>query len=165
MNMKFVPFFIYLLSVVACAPRDKQVPDNKPQVISDSAALCEECRVCAGQFYEADELDSALFWYTRATEYDPQSPQAWHGKASTLSRMLRHDEAQVAYDEALRLKPDYVLAIWHRACDYSVNLHREEALATLKHAVELDPSVKQNAKEDPCFQWLWKDDDFLKVVK
>ncbi len=159
--------FILLLCgcLAACSPRLHTVNRAIQPISPDSAALCEECQICAGQFYQADLLDSALFWYVRATDFDPDNPQAWHGRASTLSRMLRHDEAQLAFDVALRLRPDYVLAMWHRACDYSVNLHREEALASLRRAIELDTSVKQIAREDQCFAWLRKDEDFLQAVK
>lgn len=164
-SIKLAAILFCLLLILGCNSRAPKPADTQPKALSDSASLAEEYRICAGQFYESDQLDSALYWYTRATEYDPDDPRGWHGKASTLSRMRRHDEAQDAFDVALQLKPDYVQAIWHRACDFSANLHREEALADLRRAIQLDSSMKSNAKEDPCFQWLWKDKDFLEVVK
>ena len=82
-----------------------------------------------------------------------------------LSRMLRHDEAQAAYDAAIRLKPDYVTAIWHRGCDHAVNLQKAAALADLRHAVALDSTIKQDAQHDRCFEWLWKDEKTFAIVK
>jgi tetratricopeptide (TPR) repeat protein len=127
--------------------------------------VAEDLRICAGQFYEADQLDSALDLFTRATELDPADPRGWHGKGATLGRLLRHDEAQAAFNEAIRLKPDYVAAIWHRGCDHSVNLQRDAALADLRLAISLDSTVKRDAQQDKCFEWLWANKEFLAIVK
>jgi tetratricopeptide (TPR) repeat protein len=131
----------------------------------DSAASGVDCRVRALQFYEADQLDSALALYTRATQYNRNDKYAWHGIAATLGRLGRYDEALPAYDEALRIDSNYVGAIWHRACGYANALQKDKALSDLRRAIALDSTVKQDAQQDKCFEWMWGDSVYLSVVR
>ncbi len=163
-NFSFL-IFAFLLACSPRTPRPEQPRVVVPLAPSDSATQAEELRNYASQCYESEEYDSALDLFTRATQLDPDDPQGWHGRGATLSKMLRHDEAQDALDIAIDLKPDYLVAIWHRACDHSVNLQKEAALSDLRRAVALDPSVKESAKQDRSFQWLWADSEFLSIVK
>ena len=161
--MKIPYIALLLFAVVSCnTPRTE---NTKPKVAFDSIAVAEDCRIRAGQYYEADQLDSALALYTRATQYNRNDKHAWHGMASTLGRLGRHDEAGPAYDEALRIDPNYVGAIWHRACGHAKSLQKEKALADLKRAIELDSTIKSDARQDACFDWLWEDEEFLAVVR
>ena len=161
--MRFTFCFLVLGFCFGCATREQAPP--KAERILDSLSIALDFRIRAGQFYEADQLDSALALYTLATQYNRNDKHAWHGVATTLGRLGRHNEAGPAYDEALRIDPNYVRAIWHRACGHANVFEKDSALADLRRAIELDSTVKQGAQEDKCFDWLWADAEFLALVE
>jgi len=156
---------LVLVLVVSCSSHSPKVKTADSTTTLDSAALAEDAFVRGRQFYEADQLDSALAWYTRGTELNPTDARLWHGKGATLGRLKRHEEALAALDEAIRLQPIYTSAIWHRACENASHFDKDEALADLRRAIELDKTIRQAAKEDSCFYWLWDDTDFLAVTE
>ena len=153
-----------LVLFCACTPRGPQPEAVKPNMVLDSTALGEDARIRARQFYEGDQLDFALFWYTHATQYNPQDKHAWHGKAATLGRLGRHQEALGAFEEALRIDSNYVGAIWHRACGFAAQLEKDKALTDLRRAIAIDSTIKSAAQQDSCFWWMWQDEDFLALV-
>jgi tetratricopeptide (TPR) repeat protein len=61
---------------------------------------------------------NALKKFTKATELSPAMYQAWNYVGYTNRRLGNYDDALVAYDHALRLKPDYAEAIEYRGHAY-----------------------------------------------
>jgi tetratricopeptide (TPR) repeat protein len=114
--------------------------------------------------YQPGNLDAALGLFDSSLTYNPENAKAWHGYGATLARMNRHEEAQKAFDEALRLKPDYVSAWWHRGCDNSVAGRADTALSDLTHAITLDSTVKYWPFSDPCWNPLLDDPRLLKLT-
>lgn len=53
---------------------------------------------------------------------------------------------------------------YNKACAYSLMNKRNEALADLKCAIELDPDYIELAKNDKDFEKLWEDKDFINIV-
>lgn len=163
--MKITLLIICLSLIAGCTPRENS-QTSKPARTLDSLELSQYYQTLGGQFYDEDiRNDSALYWYTRATEFNRDNKHAWHGVALALGRLGRHNESGPAYDEALRIDSNYVGAIWHRACGHAITLDKQQALADLRRAILLDSTVKQGAQEDLCFEWLWEDKDFLAVVR
>jgi len=114
--------------------------------------------------YMPGNLDAAVVWFDSSLAYNPLNAKAWHSYGATLARMNRHEEAQRAFDEALRLKPDYVSAWWHRGCDNSVAGRADTALSDLSHAIEVDSTVKSWPFSDPCWNPLLDDPRLLKLT-
>lgn len=163
--MRIFLLLVSFLVIVGCTSRET-AQSVKPKRTLDSLEMSQYYQALGGQFYDEDiRNDSALYWYTRATEFNRDNKHAWHGVALALGRLGRHNESGPAYDEALRIDSNYVLAIWHRACGHAITLDKQEALADLRRAILLDSTVKQGAQEDRCFEWMWEDRDFLAVVK
>jgi tetratricopeptide (TPR) repeat protein len=104
--------------------------------------------------YNPGRLDSALVMFNLALRWDSLNAPAWQAKGATLARMNRHDEAQAAFDAALRIRPDYLTAWWHRGCDNAVAGRVEEALSDLRHAMAIDSTVKSWPFEDACWDSL-----------
>jgi tetratricopeptide (TPR) repeat protein len=90
---------------------------HRPLDHADSLYIAGSYLDQAHDDYGPGRLDSALVNFERSLAWDPRNATAWHGKGATLGRMHRFREARAAYDEALRLRPDYFMAWWHRGCD------------------------------------------------
>jgi tetratricopeptide (TPR) repeat protein len=136
-----------------------------PLTHGDSVRMGEDMYVQGYQEYEHDHLDSALALFSKAVTWDSLHAGAWHGLGSTLARLNRHAEAQNAFDRCLALKPDHLMAWWHRGCDNAVAGRAEEALADLRHAIALDSSVKHWPPEDPCWKNLLSDPRLLEITR
>lgn len=61
---------------------------------------------------------SALKKFARATELQPSMYQSWNYLGYTNRKVGNYEGALVAYDQALRLKPDYAEAIEYRGHAY-----------------------------------------------
>jgi hypothetical protein len=43
--------------------------------------------------------------------------------------------------------------------------NKDQTIFNLKHAIELDSSYKEMAKNDEDFKELWEDEDFKKLIE
>jgi tetratricopeptide (TPR) repeat protein len=68
------------------------------------------------------------------------------------------------YEQALKINPKDANACYNKACACSLMDKKNEALADLKRAVELDPDYKEMAKNDNDFEKLWEERDFKNIV-
>lgn len=93
-----------------------------------------------------------------------RSKHIWSNKGSVFEIFGKPDEALKAYEKAIELEPDCDLAWFNRACLYSVKGDKEKALSSLEKAIELDPRNKEKVKDDEDFEFLWCDEDFIKLV-
>jgi tetratricopeptide (TPR) repeat protein len=125
-----------------------------PSPHADSAAIAKLYFDQGVDEYEPGRLDSALVMFSLALCWDPLSAPAWQAKGATLARMNRHEEAQTAFDAALRIRPDYLTAWWHRGCDNAVAGRVDEALSDLRQAIAIDSTVKSWPFEDACWDSL-----------
>jgi tetratricopeptide (TPR) repeat protein len=155
--------FVLALVTVCIAPFASRAAN--PPTRADSLLMAKSWYDLAVSDYSPGRLDSAIVAVNMALRWNPKSPEAWHLKGSTLGRMLRHEEARCAFDEALRLRPDYALAWWHRGCDNAVAKRYEEALSDLGHAIASDSSIKSWPFEDACWDSLVNDPRLLEMTK
>ena len=79
--------------------------------------------------------------------------------------LKKYKEAIVNYDKAIELQPDYIEALYNRACSYSLMKNKAEMLNSLKKAIELYPKFKADAPKDPDFKDYWEDPDFKKITE
>jgi tetratricopeptide (TPR) repeat protein len=115
--------------------------------------------------YEPGRLDSALVMFDHALQWDRASAATWQARGATLGRLMRHQEAQAAFDSALRLRPDFLIAWWHRGCDNAVAGRFEEALSDLRHAIRIDSTVKSWPFQDECWDSLRTDPRLLELTR
>jgi tetratricopeptide (TPR) repeat protein len=149
------------LAGVAMAAAGKS--SGSPPSHADSAAIAKLYFDQGVDEYEPGRLDSALVMFNWALRWDSSSASAWQAKGATLARMNRHEEAQAAFDRALRIRPDYLVAWWHRGCDNAVAGRVEEALRDLRHAIAIDSTVMSWPFEDACWDSL-RDDPRLREL-
>jgi uncharacterized Ntn-hydrolase superfamily protein len=94
----------------------------------------------------------------------------WKGEALILEgyRLAEEKDWQGAFAagmEAVALDPHEGEPHYHLACYYSKAGMRKEALAELRTAVELDPSLGPRARKDPDFEPLYEDEEFLGITR
>jgi tetratricopeptide (TPR) repeat protein len=130
----------------------------------DSLFMAKSYLDQANEYYGSDPLDSALVYYERSLAWDPTNPLAWHGKGSTLGQMRRFREATAAYDEALRLRPNYFMAWWHRGCDNAAAGNLDDAISDLRHALALDSTKRSWPFEDSDWDSLRNDWRLLELT-
>jgi len=68
------------------------------------------------------------------------------------------------WNRGIRLDPNDEWAHYNRACAYSQLDQREDAIADLKRAIDLDPKCREKAKTDPDFAPLRSDPDVRELV-
>jgi Tfp pilus assembly protein PilF len=71
----------------------------------------------------------------------------------------------ISCDEAIKINPNYALAWFNRAGIYALKREKEKSLSDLKRAIELNSSLKENARKDKSFENFWNDEDFKKIVE
>jgi tetratricopeptide (TPR) repeat protein len=113
---------------------------------------------------EMNKNEEALKAYNKATSLDTANSDAWQNKAGLLAKTNKLDEAIYAYSRAIQLAPGVAVFIYNRGCAYCRKGDRTNALADLKKAISISPSLKGNAVKDEDFKSLWEDEDFKKLT-
>jgi tetratricopeptide (TPR) repeat protein len=96
------------------------------------------------QALETGEYEVALRHYRLALDKATNSTfrfQADFGIGSTLTAMGRHQEAVVALEEALRIRPDHAEALYMLGLAYAYADDMDKAVATLEMAVSRAPDL------------------------
>ncbi|MDP2887626.1 MAG: tetratricopeptide repeat protein [Bacteroidota bacterium] len=122
--------------------------------------------VAKGQIHaEMKQFEEASKAFDKATKLDPKRPDVWGMKAGTLAKLGKYDEALLSANKGIELMPASFVGIYNRACVYSLKGDKANALADLKKAIELNPSIKRHAQTDEDFKSLWDDEDFKNTTK
>lgn len=118
------------------------------QVTSEESQLDADLQVALGVlFNSSDESNKAADCFMAALNVRPQDHQLYNRVGAALANSGRPAEALQAYEEALRLQPDYARARYNMAVSL-VHLHRhEEAAAQLVQALEKQ-QTSQGAPND-----------------
>jgi S1-C subfamily serine protease len=89
---------------------------------------------------EAQDWPSLLADSLRWTQAEPGNPAAWYNLGNTYGiRWRYYNEAILAYQEALRLKPDYADVLYNLARFYNASGQRDAALEAARRLRLLDP--------------------------
>jgi len=89
---------------------------------------------------------------------------AHYNKGVVLGNLDRHVEALNAYTAAVGLDPNYTYAFYNRAVEYAHVGKKDEMLEDLARAIELDPSERDNARDEDAFDPYRDDPDFRRLV-
>lgn len=142
--------------VFACSKTDTSTrqASRLPQTHKDSVELSEDYFERGYSEYLPGHYDSSLKLTSLAIAFNPGNAQAWHTRASCLSHLDSFFESRAAYDSAIKLKPDYRQAWWHRGCLHAATGAVDSALADLQHAIAIDSNVKRWPFDDDCWKPL-----------
>jgi len=84
--------------------------------------------------------EDALAHFRRAAQQDPRWAENWVWVGYCLSSLNRHQEAIDPYKEALRLKPDHVVAHYNLAVSCLNAGRSQDAVNAYKEAIRLNPN-------------------------
>ena len=79
--------------------------------------------------------------FSRAIDIDPTRPDAYVGRANTLSTLGRYEEALPDYNRAIEIDPELANAYANRGSAHSQTGQYEKAIADYEKAMELDPKI------------------------
>ena len=79
--------------------------------------------------------------FSLAIDIDPSRPDAYVGRANTLSTMGRYEEALPDYNRAIEIDPELANAYANRGSAHSQTGQYEKAIADYEKALELDPEI------------------------
>ena len=118
---------------------------------------------------ERDLVDRARVYINlcrnqRVTAGSPQGFDDHYYQGVVLSNRGQHHEALQLFDKALRFKQDSDKVHYAMAAAYAQVNDRSRALSALRRAVDLDPSCRLHARQDPDFDSLHGEPDFDAIV-
>jgi quercetin dioxygenase-like cupin family protein len=92
----------------------------------------------------------------------PHEVSKWEAIFAAFGHLRTGDEAagRKEIEAALAEHPNEWQGFFNAACFESLTGNREQALAHLRHAIELDPKAKEWAAKDTDFDWLRDDPEF-----
>ena len=109
-------------------------PTSSPSLKTTAALLTNEGLALsnAGDWQRAEEK------YRAAIRADRGIPEAWNGLGHALKMQRRYDGALLAYDEALKLRPDYPKALEYLGETYVAMGRLDDARGVLARLEKLD---------------------------
>jgi tetratricopeptide (TPR) repeat protein len=123
------------------AAGDDPVPEPKPTSSPSLAAAAPRLTNEGLALANAGDWQGAEERYRAAIRADRKIPEAWNGLGHALKKQARYDAALAAYDEALKLRPDYPQALEYLGETY-VELGRlDDARAVLARLQPLDAQL------------------------
>jgi len=69
------------------------------------------------------------------------------------------------YNKALKIKPDFDVVLYNKACALALLSEKEEALRSLEKAIKLNSRYREIARFSPDFAKLRGDVDFEKILR
>jgi tetratricopeptide (TPR) repeat protein len=122
------------------------IPDG--QIVEQSRSEIVEPNQAETLFYQglqqakAGDLLTALDFYERASQIQPQVYDYWFNQGLILFYLQRFPEAIAAYEQALKLKP-YLYKIWYRrGCILTELGEFEEAITSFDQAIAIKPDYQ-----------------------
>jgi tetratricopeptide (TPR) repeat protein len=93
-----------------------------------------------GYYYLRDDYESALLYYTRDIEKEPQQPSHYLARAACLLNLLQKERALADVERALKLAPNNALALQLRGEMYMLDKDYEHAEEFFTRALESNPN-------------------------
>jgi len=97
-------------------------------------------------------------------ELDSGNKDAWDQKGNSLLSLHRYDEAELCYNNVLKIDINYGYAWYNKACIESLRNNKQKSIEYLKNAIELDKYYKKNAKKDEDFKIIRNSKEFKKLI-
>jgi tetratricopeptide (TPR) repeat protein len=91
--------------------------------------------------YEKDDFDTALQWYEKALEQDPNHGTVWNDKGIIAFRRGNYAEARRSFEKAVLLQPDSYDTWFNLADTYDELGLRRERIAALDQLKRLRPDA------------------------
>lgn len=138
-----------------------QPPQPKqPKVVVDAKVSYEKARV----FQRNGSLKDAGRLYRESLRADPGYVDALNNLGVVYIQEKDYLAAQISFEKAILLKPEYVDPYYNLACLYALKGVTKESIVYLKKAISLDQSVKSWARGDADLENLRDQPEFKKII-
>lgn len=114
-----------------------------PILFSDGQASAIDARQQAQSLYERGQYDSALYYYSRAIENDPENPDLYLDRGNAFLNADKTDSALMDYDKALELRPVFKEAYYNKGLIYYNRKQYRNSINETKQAVDIDPDYTE----------------------
>jgi tetratricopeptide (TPR) repeat protein len=91
--------------------------------------------------------------------------EVWNEKGEDLLNRRDVGNAKRAFNKATQLKPEFAVAWYNLARANCAKGEKEEAIANLKTAMKLEPSIKEKLKTESLFKKLKSEKEFEKICR
>ncbi len=115
-------------------------------------------------FRLANRFDEAIPVLEEALREWPDDESLWVNMGWCRKRTGRLDLAIEAMEELLARQPESPIGHYNLACYLALAGEKERCLGELRLALELDPSLRESAREESDFDSLREDPDFLALL-
>ncbi len=166
MILRFAAILVLWSVTLSCKRAAEMQAISRPEN-ADSVRMAFDWYMRAASLYEEGiHLDSALALSDSALRFRPDDPNIWHLRGNLLGgHKSDFIGARTAYNEAIRLKPDYAWAWWHRGCLHASTGLSDSALVDLRHAIAIDSSFKSGPASDDCWKRMREDPRLMALTK
>lgn len=117
----------------------------------------------ANVYSKLGDYDIALNYYKKSQSIR-ETPDTFTNMAFCCKRLNDMDGAENYVNLALHINPDYVPALYNKACYASILNKKEDALKFLQEAIILDSEYKQIALNDQDFKNFHNDNGFKQII-
>jgi tetratricopeptide (TPR) repeat protein len=98
-----------------------------------------------------EEFETSVFYFRKALELGPKDSYIWTQFGITLARMGRYKYAFDAFQKALTIEPNYIIAKWNLALTYRAIGCYEDAISEFVTCMELE-SESEYIKDEIHYQ-------------
>lgn len=109
-------------------------------VFSDNSPGSVELRQEASDFYNQEQFDSAVYYYSLAIEIDSENPEIYLERGNAYLYANKTDLAMSDYDRALELNPLYKEALYNKGLIYYNRKQYSNSISMLRKAIQADPT-------------------------
>ncbi len=112
-----------------------------------------------------NKYEEALRAYKKVVNLKPDHPLAWANSGLALRKLGRLNEALESYEQALGLNPDDPPALYQTAATYALLHKKQKMIEFLTRAFQFDSELKDEALNDPAFEFYWHDPEFKNLAE
>jgi predicted Zn finger-like uncharacterized protein len=123
----------------AKTPAGKTPPKAAPAAPAPKEKTFEQWLEHAEKLRQKDQLTAAMTAYGKATDLEPDRPEPYSGRGLVLLDQENPVQAEVAFDQALKLNPRYGEALLGLAETYRLQGREEDAIQFYRKYLEVLP--------------------------
>ena len=96
---------------------------------------------------------------------EPVTAEERYSRAVFLSNAGEWDAAVTLFDQVLAEEPTSVRSLYARACSWALQGSTDHAVADLRRAITVDPTVRFQAVNDPDFARVREEPAFIDIIE
>jgi tetratricopeptide (TPR) repeat protein len=117
------------------------------------------------QLAERSQLDFELDFFTGILEHAPNYVDALRAHANNLTLKGRYEDGMAVDQRLIQLRPADYMAFYNLACSYALLKQPEQAIKTLRRAVELGYRDFRYMKQDRDLEAIRRDPRFKQLLR